>query len=243
MVEFVFMRIKQGKVNGLLGKYYTWSGEQTPEKFDENNLKTVRVDSEINFVWWDKPDEKVPHEYFGVEWEGYIIVPVEGVYRFYVVSDDGSRVWLDGELIIDAWKDQAPTVYHSKPLNLTAGYHKLLYRFYNRHTFAVAQLGWIRPDGISEIVPSSNLATPTGTKVEIEGLKEGYKVEIWSGRKIAEGKAGKRGKASIDIRHLETPIDAYFRIYDEKGNLVLESPVIREIWGGDRFKIVKKGTS
>ena len=239
--DYLFVRVKQGLTNGLLGKYYTWRGDTPPDKFNDENLVLTRVDEEINFVWWDSPAENVPHEYFGVEWSGLLRVPVEGRYRFYVVSDDGSRLWIDGELIVDAWKDQAPTVYHSDLLEMSAGYHKVLMRFYNRHTFAVVQLGWIRPDGVSEIVPSDNLVCRTGDYIEVDGLKAGYKVEVWSGRKLAEGKANKRGKVRIDARTLERPVDAYLKIYDEKGELFLESPVIRDLWGGDRFHVARRG--
>ena len=239
--EWIFVRVKQGTMHGLLGKYYTWSGDNPPDKFDEKNLKLVRVDPEINFVWWDKPAEQVPHEYFGVEWSGLLHVPVEGLYRFYVVSDDGCRLWIDGELVIDAWKDQAPTVYHSDLLELSAGYHKILIRFYNRYAFAVIQLGWIRPDGYTGIIASDNLLCRLGDKVEVKGLRENYKVELWCGKKIGEGYANSKGIAVIDVSKLEKPVDGYLRVYDDRGELVLESPVIRDLWGGDRFNLVRKG--
>jgi len=238
--EWIFVRVKQGLTHGLLGKYYSWENEKPPETFDENKLKLVRIDPEINFVWWDKPAEEVPHEYFGVEWSGLIYTPVEGPYRFYLVSDDGSKLWMDDELIIDAWKDQAPTVYHSDLLEMSAGYHRILLKFYNRHTFAVIQLGWIRPDGISGIVPSDNLVCKTGDHIEIEGLKEGFKVEVWSGRKVGEGVADEKGKILIDVKDLNMPMDAYLKIYDENGKLLSESPVIRDLWGGDKFHIARR---
>lgn len=238
--DYVFVRVKQGLTKGLLGKYYKWRSEEPPEVFSEEDLLTTRVDEEINFVWWDKPAVEVPHEYFGVEWSGLLEAPVEGRYRFYLVSDDGSRLWIDGELIVDAWKDQAPTVYHSDLLEMSAGYHDILLRFYNRHAFAVVQLGWIRPDGVSQIVPSENLACKLGDTVEVEGLKPGFKVEVWSGRKLLEGVAGSDGRVVINASTLERPIDAYLKIYDENYNLVIESPVIRDLWGGDKFHIAKR---
>ncbi len=239
-MSYVFIRLKQGKVEGLLGKYFTWQGENPPEEVTGDMIKCTRIDENIDFTWWDKPTENVPAEYFGVEWTGYLIVPVEGTYRFYVLSDDGSKFWLDGELLIDAWKDQAPTVYHSPLVELAAGYHRLRYLFYNRHPYAVVKLGWIKPNGESEIIPPENFATPTGDEIRVEGLPDGYRIELWSGGKIKETIV-KTGIAIIDARDLETPIDGYFKVYNDKGELVHESPVIRDIWGGDAYKIAKSG--
>jgi len=38
---------------------------------------------------------------FAFQFQGYIEVPTTGVYRFYVRSDDGSRLWLDDYLVVD----------------------------------------------------------------------------------------------------------------------------------------------
>ena len=38
---------------------------------------------------------------FAFEFQGFIDVPATGVYRFYIRSDDGSRLWLDDALAVD----------------------------------------------------------------------------------------------------------------------------------------------
>ena len=40
-------------------------------------------------------------EYFGILFKGYISVPEDGLYRFSVVSDDGSRLYIGDELVVD----------------------------------------------------------------------------------------------------------------------------------------------
>ncbi len=44
--------------------------------------------------------EKFP-EYIGLRLDGTIEVPASGIYRFQLTSDDGSRLWIDGELVVD----------------------------------------------------------------------------------------------------------------------------------------------
>lgn len=231
----MLVRIRRGLINGLIGKYYVLREDQPPEKqFVKNNLKVTRIDPQINFVWWDKPAPEIPADFFGVEWTGYLKVDAGGLYRFYLLTDDGAKLWLNDEIIIDAWKDQAPTVYHSELLGLGAGYHKLHLRFYNRYAFGEIVLGWIRPDGVSEIIPQVNYIVPLDSKIVIKGVP--YKAELWSGNKILEGEATK-GEVILDASKLTKPVDGYFRIYDAKGKLIFESPVIRDIWGGDVFQL------
>jgi alpha-glucosidase len=44
---------------------------------------------------------KTPKEYYAVQFSGYINVPVTGVYSFYILSDDGSQVFVDDTLVAD----------------------------------------------------------------------------------------------------------------------------------------------
>jgi alpha-L-fucosidase len=45
--------------------------------------------------------ERLREDHFGFRYRGYIDVPEEGAYTFFLVSDDGSRMWLDGRPLID----------------------------------------------------------------------------------------------------------------------------------------------
>ncbi|HEX2983300.1 MAG TPA: PA14 domain-containing protein, partial [Ignavibacteriales bacterium] len=40
-------------------------------------------------------------EDFGLLFEGYIQVPITGVYTFYIDTDDGSQLFLNGKKVID----------------------------------------------------------------------------------------------------------------------------------------------
>ncbi|HLJ54741.1 MAG TPA: PA14 domain-containing protein [Chthonomonadaceae bacterium] len=65
---------------------------------------------------------EVPNDYFATIAEGsFEIEP--GDYVIDTTSDDGCRVYLDGKLLVDAWKYQVPTLY-SKTVHL-GGKHQL----------------------------------------------------------------------------------------------------------------------
>lgn len=237
MVKILAIRLEQGLVNGLLGKYYKWSNSSPPEDFDKLELMASRIDPQINFVWWDEPAPNVPADKFAVEWTGYLIVETAGYYRFFIEVDDGGRLWVNDKLLIDAWKEQPPTVYHSDIVELSIGYHPIKLRFFNNEVFAVVRLGWITPDGKAEIIPPKNLATRMGSKVIVKGLPSGYHVELWSGELLGEAIVDDNKVAVIDVDKLEAPIDAYFKVYNDKGELIGETPIIRNIWGGDVLQL------
>src|SRR4030095_11059171 len=58
---------------------------------------------------------------FSVRWVGRMMPFYSESYRFHAVADDGIRVWVNDQLIIDAWFDQEATEHTSAPIPLTAG--------------------------------------------------------------------------------------------------------------------------
>ena len=92
---------------GLTGRYY-----QMPSPLDdfpripEGQKPTIdRMDKEINFASTLEafPGTKLVDNFY-VNWTGVIRIPKDGNYTFYLESDDGSRLWLGGQLLIDQWR-------------------------------------------------------------------------------------------------------------------------------------------
>ena len=65
----------------------------------------------------------------------------EGTHRFSVTADDGLRLYVDGELVLDEWGD-SPELTSYKDIELTAGSHHVLLEFYERAGVAVMWLRW-----------------------------------------------------------------------------------------------------
>ncbi len=240
-LRVVIYKAKDGLRRGIEAYFYTWHGEKPPET--PEGLRPVRreVHEWINFVWWDNPAPGVPGEFFAVLWRGFLYVPETGVYRLYVVTDDGSRVWLDDELVIDAWRDQPPRTYFSKPLSLQRGYHRLKYWFYNRYAFSEAILGWIPPGDLGEpgVIPKEMYRYSLGDRVDFTGLPEEYGVEIidpvtGSAKKCFSVGAG----CSITLPYEEQPFYGRLRILRRTGEILYESRENMELWGGDEVRIV-----
>jgi hypothetical protein len=62
-----------------------------------------------------------------------------GSYTFTATADDGIRVYLDGALVIDQWRDQSPTTY-TATRQVTAGNHQVRMEYYENAGGAVARL-------------------------------------------------------------------------------------------------------
>ena len=48
-----------------------------------------------------KIPENMPADYFGLVFTGFIDIPADGLYTFYSTSDDGSQLFVNGNLLID----------------------------------------------------------------------------------------------------------------------------------------------
>jgi uncharacterized repeat protein (TIGR01451 family) len=101
----------------------------------------VRIDSTIDFDWGTgSPDPSINADYFSVRWTGTITLPVAGDYHFIMGSDDGSRLWIDGELIMDHWDEWGE--YWIAVVPLTDGPHQVKMEMNELVGDAWAELTW-----------------------------------------------------------------------------------------------------
>ena len=124
-----------GNGTGLTGNYFN--------NMDFTAAALQRVDPVIDFNWGTgSPDPSMGVETFSVRWEGDIQANYSEVYTFYITTDDGMRLWVNNQLIIDRFIDQAPTT-HSATIALTAGQNApIRLDYYENGGGAVARLEW-----------------------------------------------------------------------------------------------------
>ena len=127
-------------------------GDFTAQYFSNIHLTgqpvLTRNEPSIDYIWgYDSPGPGVPSDFFSARWSGSFISE-DDTYTFEVKADDGVRLYVDGDLIIDQWKDQGPTVY-KEDISLEAGEHTIVMEYYERWVGAVAQLKWY-PSTISD---------------------------------------------------------------------------------------------
>ncbi len=110
---------------------------------------TSNTTNNIDYDWGTgSPAPGVNTDNFCVYWSNTVVnFPYSDWYTFFVLADDGFRLYFDSVLILDRWQDQSPAWY-SVSLPVTAGNHSIALRYYD-HTFgAVARMSWTRGRGM-----------------------------------------------------------------------------------------------
>jgi hypothetical protein len=117
-----------------------WRGEYYPNASLSGDPVWVRNDTAIAFDWGSgSPGSGIPADYFSARWTRQLHFDA-GTYRFEVRVDDGARLWVDGNLIIDRW-GAANTTYTTE-IALSGGLHSLRLEYLELTGNAVVSLGW-----------------------------------------------------------------------------------------------------
>ena len=144
-----------------------WRGEYYANMTLAGQPALVRNDAAIDFNWGPgSPAAGLPADGFSVRWTRGQEFD-SATYRFYLTADDGARLWVDGRLLIDEWRDgsarQSVTDYA-----LARGTHSLRVEYYEHAGGALAQLRWERltpvpiTDWLGEYWPNPSLTgSPT----------------------------------------------------------------------------------
>lgn len=134
-----------------------WRGEYFNNMSLTPPASIIRDDAEINFDWGlsSPVPGTIQENYVSIRWTNNIQV-TSGTYRFTVTADDGVRLWVNNQLLIDQWLDQGATTY-SADIYLQGGWIPVRMEYYENRDYAVAKLSWAPASGtITPIPPPVN---------------------------------------------------------------------------------------
>lgn len=113
------LAIQQNK-NGLKYEYFTGIFKQVQDLELSKPVNSGILEGKISAEKWKTKLER----YIGLKFNGYIFIPETGNYTFSTLSDDGSKLFIDDELIVDNdnihWMNEA---YGA--VKLEKGFHKI----------------------------------------------------------------------------------------------------------------------
>ena len=141
-----------GNGTGLRGNYF--DGIQDPA-----GTPTIsQIDPLIYFNWnGNSPATGVGGTNWAAEWKGQIQAFTTGTYTFNTLSDDGIRVWINGQLVIDDYNPHAPTTDQAT-VQMVAGQKVTIdIKFFQAGGGSVLQLYWSAPGLLQQTVPTSQL--------------------------------------------------------------------------------------
>lgn len=108
-----YLFTSDGSQNGLKGEY-----------FNNRNLEgapaLTRIDNQLEFDWPWAPGDGVNVDDFSIRWTGYIQSDRSFDGWLGLSSDDGIRMWIDDQLVIDNWSKGATSIV-TTPKNIEAG--------------------------------------------------------------------------------------------------------------------------
>ena len=108
------------------------------------------------------PASSIPSDYFSATFTKSVKVETTGNYYLVGQADDGIRVYVDGNKVVDQWTDGVQKVY--QPVTLTQGNHTIKVEYYDAKWSAKLQLDLVEDFWKASIFPTINLA---GTPVRL----------------------------------------------------------------------------
>lgn len=169
-------------MHGLKGEYFSMSA---PGARDFATLGGTSLDPQVNFSGLTGTFQNLTGrtEHTTARWTGRIEAPATGDYTFYGIGDNGFRLFIDGQPVIDHWIPDWDKEQTSASIRLTAGEkHDFRLEMFQDVGGANMFLRWSTPTTAKQLVPESAFTPPADFEV--------YPVELTvdeSGRYCARG--------------------------------------------------------
>jgi alpha-glucosidase (family GH31 glycosyl hydrolase) len=172
----------------------------------EGNPTMTRVDSRVAFDWSDKsPSPAIKLTDYSVRWTGKVgPVPETGEYDLVVRADDGVRLWINGEKVIDAWVPQDDVAQTAKVKLEQGKSYEVKLEYFQGSGHAICQFGWRKPSESKSVVTRSMWVPP------------GKWQDLWTGHVHA-------GPATIKV---ESPL-WHLPLFARVGGLVILGPDVQ----------------
>ena len=95
-------------------------------------------------------------EHFGLVFEGWVNSPEDGIYTFFLASDDGSRLWIGDELVVDndglhGERELAGAI------GLKHGWHPIRVEYFNAGGGKALELSWRGPKIGKQAIPAERV--------------------------------------------------------------------------------------
>lgn len=152
-IQITVNAFASGTGTGLLGAYFN--------NMTLTGTSLTRTDAMVNFDWGsDAPMTSINADGFSVRWTGFVQPQFSGTYTFYTLSDDGVRLYVNNQPLVNNWTDHSSTE-NSGTISLIAGkLYAIKMEFYENGGDAVAELFWSAASLTKELIPTSQLYLP-----------------------------------------------------------------------------------
>ncbi|MBR2713897.1 MAG: hypothetical protein IKB76_03865, partial [Kiritimatiellae bacterium] len=160
---------------GLSAAYYSFQGALSSmpvfSSFEPVDARVVaRIDQpSTDEAWTDAPSSLLDR--FGAVYSGFVRVPRSGAWNVTLESDDGSRLWIDGNLVIDHGALHSMSARSSR-LDLSEGLHEIRVEYFENTGGAGLRLLWALDGFPSEAVPARYLLHGVPSDSDGDGMPD-----------------------------------------------------------------------
>jgi hypothetical protein len=163
-----------------------WRGEYFADT-DLTQFAFVRNDADLNFNWGaGSPNSSaLGNDRFSARWTRTL--PLDsGTYRFTVTADDGVRMWIDGQLVIDQWTIQAARTFEAV-IPVRGGPTPVRVEYFENSGQALIEVTWQRVASTITTPTPTPFAVPPGD-LPIATMTGARYLNVRSGPSIAYGR-------------------------------------------------------
>ncbi|MDX3853479.1 LamG-like jellyroll fold domain-containing protein [Streptomyces sp. AK02-01A] len=215
--------------HGLKGEYFSMSA---PGARDFAELGGVALEPDINFPALTGTFESMTGrtEHTTARWTGFVEAPETAEYTFTASGDNGFRLYIDGETVIDHWIPDWDNEQTSGPVALRAGEeHEFRLEMFQDTGGANMFLRWSSPKLTKQIVPAEAFTPPADFEVYPVALsvtEDGLKVRAAFQDTVAN-LGGVKDHLAIEADTTPMPVTSVARASDDPKSLVvtLAAPV------------------
>ena len=135
----------------------------------------TRTDAQVDFPTIADQDANgdfqsgVGVDTFSARWEGYVLLDYNEVYTFYGTANDGQRLWVDGQLLIDQWElgisqdpacsnEEACATFDVTAQSTGADWYPIVYEFFDNNGPAMAKLSFSSASESMKVIPTDHLS-------------------------------------------------------------------------------------
>jgi len=217
-----------------------WNGEYYDNRWF--NGSPFRNNSNIlDFNWgYNSPAPSIPSDGFSARWWRTVYFNA-GVYRFVASSDDGIRVYVDGQVIVDGWYDHPARTFAGE-IDLKEGEHHVAVEYYENTGVALVNLTW----GLASI-PSDGWNGEYFNNVSLSGtpllIRKDAEIDFdWGERSPAREIWGDRFSARwTRLVHLDPGVYRFTATTDDGVRLWANNDLLIDYWR-DQAATSRSGT-
>ncbi len=122
-------------------------------------LAATRTELAIDHSWGTgAPADGVGADHFSARFTGTLELATAGTYAFAVAADDGVRLWIGEQLIVDDWRPHL-VEHHAASVELAAGRVPIRVEYFEADLGAELHVAWTPPGGTEAVLDGAHVRT------------------------------------------------------------------------------------